>query len=80
MKLSGKEVSEEIRQSLAAKVKAFQVNNPDFLPGLAIVQVLYTTIYLSCYLYIFTIILLPIFITIFVLFYLPHCLSSYLSY
>jgi len=39
MKLSGKEVSEEIRQSLAAKVKAFQVNNPDFLPGLAIVQV-----------------------------------------
>ena len=36
---AGKEVSEELRQKLAAKVKAFQINNPDFVPGLAIVQV-----------------------------------------
>jgi len=37
--LSGKEVSQEIRNEIGARVKEVQVQHPNFKPGLAIVQV-----------------------------------------
>ena len=39
MILSGKELSAEIRNNLADKIKKFRINNPGFKPSLSIVQV-----------------------------------------
>ena len=38
-KLDGRQISAEIRQDLAAKVTEIRKTQPDFAPGLAIVQV-----------------------------------------
>jgi len=38
-RLDGRKISAEIRQELGEKVREIRTNNPNFAPGLAIVQV-----------------------------------------